>query len=185
MKRSVVRSPYAWTVFGAIAVVVAAWVGRDQYQGVLAGAEAPDFTTGLLGGGEASLSDYRGKVVLVNIWATWCGPCLEEMPSMQRMYEALEGEDFEILAVSVDAPLGQSDAFGFPGGDLDQFVTELGLTFPILHQPTGAIREQYQTTGVPESFLVGPDGIIVKKVAGPTAWDSPENLDLVRRLLAD
>ena len=103
---------------------------------------------------------------------------------MQRMYEALSDEDFEILAVSVDAPFGESDAFGQPGGDLETFVDELELTFPILHNAAGEIRREYQTTGVPESFLIGPDGVIVKKVAGPTEWDSKENLELVRRLLA-
>lgn len=184
MKRGFARSPYVWTVIAVAAVVLVAWVGRDSYQPVITGTPAPDFRYAVLGGGEASLSEYEGRVVLVNIWATWCGPCLEEMPSMQRMYEKLSGEDFEILAVSVDAPVGQTDESGFPGGDLAEFVDELELTFPILHNPTGEIRREYQTTGVPESFLIGPDGVIMKKVAGPTEWDSSENLELVRRLLA-
>lgn len=103
---------------------------------------------------------------------------------MQRMYEELAGEDFEILAVSVDAPIGEPDAFGRLGGDLAAFAEELGLTFPILHDPSGDIQRQYQTTGVPESFVVGKDGVIMKKVAGPTEWDATENVALVRRLLA-
>ena len=131
-----------------------------------------------------SLEDFDGKVILLNIWATWCEPCLEEMPSMQRLYDELDDDDFEILAVSIDAPLGQSDDFGRAGGDLDVFAKELGLTFRILHDPSGEIQRTYQTTGVPETFLIGKDGVIYKKVAGGTRWDAPVNQDLVRRLLA-
>lgn len=103
---------------------------------------------------------------------------------MQRLYEKLEGEDFEILAVSIDAPAGQTDAFGRPGGDLEAFARELDLTFTILHNPDGSIQRVYQTTGVPESFLIGRDGIIYRKVAGATQWDSPGNEEQIRRLLA-
>jgi peroxiredoxin len=105
------------------------------------------------------------------------------MPSMQRLYEALEGEDFEILAVSIDAPIGQVDPAGRAGGDLGAFAAEYGLTFPILHNPSGDIQRTYQTTGVPESFVIGKDGLIYRKVAGPTEWDLPVNQQLVRRLL--
>lgn len=184
MKRSFIRSPYLWTIAGGAAIVVVAWVGRSRYQPVITGSVAPDFTVAAMKGGEVSLSDYRGRVVLVNVWATWCPPCREEMPSMQRLYEALEGEDFEILAVSVDAPLGQADAAGRPGGDLAAFAHKFGLTFPILHNPSGDIQELYQTTGVPESFIIGKDGLIYRKVAGPTEWDLPVNQELVRRLLS-
>jgi peroxiredoxin len=102
---------------------------------------------------------------------------------MQRLYEAFEGEDFEILAVSVDAPTGQRDDSGYEGGDLAAFAREYGLTFPILHDPSGSIRQRYQTTGVPESFVVAKGGQIWKKIAGPTEWDLPVNQELIRRLL--
>ena len=104
--------------------------------------------------------------------------------SLSVVYEALDGEDFEILAISVDAPFGQSDVGGRAGGNLAEFTTSLGLTFPILHNPSGNIQRIYQTTGVPESFLIGKDGIIHKKVAGETTWDAPENEELIRRLLS-
>ena len=103
---------------------------------------------------------------------------------MQRLYDELDDEDFEILAVSIDAPLGQPDDFGRAGGDLDLFAKDLGLTFRILHDPSGDIQRTYQTTGVPETFLIGKDGLIYKKVAGGTRWDAAVNQDLVRRLLA-
>lgn len=183
MKRSFTRSPYLWAILGIAVLVVVAWLGRESYRPVITGAPAPDFTVRTLDGGEVSLSDYGDKVVLLNIWATWCLPCRDEMPSMQRLYEALHGEDFEILAVSIDAPLGSKDAAGRPGGDLEAFAEELGLTFTILHNPSGDIQQTYQTTGVPESFVIGKDGLIYKKVAGPTEWDVKVNEELVRRLL--
>jgi cytochrome c biogenesis protein CcmG, thiol:disulfide interchange protein DsbE len=183
MKRSFARSPYLWAILGVVTVVVVAWVGRENYQPVLTGAVAPDFTAKAMDGSDVAISDYEGKVLLVNIWATWCGPCLEEMPSMQRLYEELEDKDFEILAISIDAPFGQDDAFGRAGGDLDAFAKDLGLTFPILHNPEGDVQRVYQTTGVPETFLLGKDGVIYKKVSGGTDWDAPVNMELVLRLL--
>ena len=102
---------------------------------------------------------------------------------MQRLYEALEGTAFEILAVSIDVPVGQTDLGGMPGGDLEVFAADFALTFPIFRNPTGDIQRVYQTTGVPESFVIDREGIIVKKIAGPTEWDAPENEELIRRLL--
>ena len=183
MKRSVVKSPYLWTAVFAAAVVGFAWVGRENYKPIIAGAEAPDYQVSTLSGDAVSLKDYEGKVVLLNIWATWCAPCREEMPSMEELYEKMQGTDFEILAVSVDARMGERDAGGRPGGDLRAFADEFGLTFPLFHDPEGGIQRAYQTTGVPETFLIGRDGIIYKKVAGGTNWAADVNVELVRRLL--
>ena len=185
MKRAFYKSPYLWAAAVAATVVLVAWAGRENYQPVITGTAAPDFVAADMSGNDVHLSDYRGRVVLVNVWATWCAPCRDEMPSMQRLYEALADTDFEILAVSIDAMSGQRSADGQPGGDLQAFAGELGLTFPILHDPGGRIQRVYQTTGVPETFLIGRDGIIYKKVAGGTEWDLPVNQDLVRRLLSE
>jgi len=184
MKRRLIRSPYLWAIMGVGAIVLTAWIGRARYQPVLNGSAAPDFEALTVDGRTVRLSDYRDKVILLNVWATWCAPCREEMPSMQRLYEALHGEeDFEILAVSIDAPLGQRDASGNTGGDLADFAKSFGLTFSILHDPTGRIQRTYQTTGVPESFVIGRDGVISRKIAGTTEWDLPVNQQLIRRLL--
>jgi peroxiredoxin len=162
-------------------------MGHESYRPVLAGTEAPGLTVTTLDGDTVRLSDYAGKALLINIWATWCAPCREEMPSMQRLYDSVKSrggaEDFEILAVSVDATLGQRDAAGLLGGDLPAFAEEDGLTFPILHDPEGAIRYTYQMTAVPESSVIGRDGLIHKKVAGATEWDNEVNEALVIRLL--
>jgi cytochrome c biogenesis protein CcmG/thiol:disulfide interchange protein DsbE len=176
-------TPYAATVVVAGAVVLVAWLNRGRLNPVVPGRPAPEFSAVDLQGTPRTLADYRGKVLLVNIWATWCPPCQQEMPSMQRLREAVPDEDFAILAVSVDAPLGERDVFGREGGNLEVFARTMGLTFRILHDPSGKIQETYQTTGVPESFVVDRDGLIKKKVAGPTEWDAPANVELIRRLL--
>jgi peroxiredoxin len=139
------------------------------------GSRAPEFeAVDLRTGRPARLGDYRGQVLLLNIWATWCQPCRVEMPSMERLARRLAATDFRILAVSVDE--GDSTV-------VNAFVKELGLTFDVLHDRSGRIQRVYQTTGVPESFVINRQGIIVKKVIGAAEWDSPVNDVLIRRLL--
>ncbi len=175
--------PYAVAALTAGLVVLLAWVNRDRLNPVGPGSDVPNFSAFDLEGTPKTLDDFREKVLLVNIWATWCPPCQQEMPSMQRLREAIPDEDFAILAISVDAPFGETDIFGREGGNLEAFALEKGLTFSILHDPTGKIQEAYQTTGVPESFVVGRDGVILKKVAGPTEWDAPAHVEFIQRLL--
>jgi peroxiredoxin len=119
---------------------------------------------------------YKGAVTLVNIWATWCVPCRTEMPSMQKAYEALKDQGFRIAAVSVDE---ESDDV------VNAFAESYGLTFDILHDRSGGIQKTYQTTGVPESFLVDRNGIIVRRVIGAHDWNSPVNRGLIERLLQE
>jgi len=148
---------------------------RPQIELIEVGGTAPAFhATDLRTGRSAALADYRGTVVLLNVWATWCQPCRVEMPSMERLHNKLAGTDFRIVAVSVD----KDDSTV-----VNAFVRELGLTFDILHDQTGAIQGIYQTTGVPESFVIDRDGVIVKKVIGAVEWDGPVNEALIRRLL--
>jgi peroxiredoxin len=104
---------------------------------------------------------------------------------MERLYQAVDDEAFEILAISVDALPGETDGFGRRGGNLEAYAESAGLSFPILHDPSGRIQQTFQTTGVPESFVIDRDGVIFKKVAGATAWDAEENVQLIRRLLGD
>jgi peroxiredoxin len=129
------------------------------------GLEAPDFTFPDLNGKEVSLADHRGKVVLVNVWATWCPPCRQEMPSMQRLYEKFKGENFEILAVSIDSEGRKAVA---------PFMRKMNLTFTALLDPGETIRPLYGITGVPESFIIDKQGIVVEKIIGPLNWATPE-----------
>ncbi len=176
--------PYAYALVGVVLLIIFAWSNQDRVQPVTVGTVAPEFEVNDLDGGLARLSDHRGEVVLVNIWATWCLPCRIEMPSMERLYQEIGEDGFEIMAVSIDAELGRFDLAGRPGGDIQVFADSLGLTFPMLHDPSGGIERLYRTTGVPETFLIGRDGIIYKKVAGGTEWDAPQHKELIQRLLA-
>ena len=171
-------------ILGVLATVLNVWVNRDKIQPVVPGTPAPEFEIANLDGDIVRLSDYRGQVVMVNIWATWCAPCRYEMPSMERLYQKFSNEGLEILAVSIDSEFGSLDYLGRLGGDIREFADSLGLTFPLLHDPSGGIQQVYQTTGVPETFVVGRDGIIYKKVAGGTEWDAPDHQNLIRRLLS-
>lgn len=166
-----------------VVVLAAVWLPGQRIRPVVAGYPAPNFEVTDAEGAPVTLDGYDGLVVLVNVWATWCAPCREEMPSMQRLYDRFSRDDFEIAAISVDAPPRHVDARGNPGGDPIAFARELGLTFPILLDPAGRIRKAYRTSGIPESFLIGRDGIVYKKVAGPEVWDARTNVDLVRRLV--
>ena len=185
-------APYIGATMLMGMAVLAAWLGQGRYAHVEAGSRAPDFAATSLEGEVVALSDFEGEVVLVNIWATWCLPCRGEMPSMEALYRefegtGFEGTGFEILAVSVDAAFGSSDAAGRAGVSaeaLAAFADELGLSFPILHDPEGDIERLYMTTGVPVSFLVGRDGVIVRRIAGATVWDHPTYRDLIQRLLS-
>jgi peroxiredoxin len=141
---------------------------------IAVGLPAPDFTFPGMDGKMVSLSDFRGKVVLVNIWATWCRSCVDEMPSMEKLYQKLKGEDFEILAVSIDSLGAEVVA---------PFMKKYKLTFPALIDSAGAIRMGYRTTGVPESFIIDKDGILVKKIIGSLDWTKPEILHLFQRLI--
>ena len=179
-----------WIVVGSVALLLAAlvgagWLVRDRFLPVEVGTAAPNVRATDMQGKPVALSELRGQVVLLNVWATWCPPCREEMPSMQRLHQELGDEGLRIVAVSIDAAPGTTDRDGRAGGDVAAFAEENGITFTIWQQPSGEVGRAYRTTGVPESFLIGKDGRIVKKVIGATEWDSPENVALIRRLLGE
>jgi peroxiredoxin len=131
------------------------------------GVSAPDFALPDLDGKMVNLADYKGKVVLLNIWATWCPPCVEEMPSMEKLHQELKDEDFKILAVSIDVSGAKA---------VIPFMKKHKLSFSVLTDTEGAIKSLYQTTGVPESFIIDKQGIIVEKVIGPRDWAAPNTI---------
>ena len=169
-----------WTIVGLVIAALALGATALAVMAPTAAVElnrpAPDFRALNLDTGDSvSLSEeYRGSVTLVNIWATWCVPCRAEMPSMQRLYDSLGHRGFRIAAVSIDE--------GAPEEVL-AFTRELGLTFDILQDRQGRVQQQYETTGVPESFLLDRRGILVKRVIGAHDWASPANQAAVERLL--
>jgi peroxiredoxin len=125
-------------------------------------------------GGDLDLDQLRGRVVLVNFWATWCKPCEDEMPSMERLYRRLGGPAFELVAISVDEEVEA----------VREFQQRLGLSFPILLDPSQETSRRYQTTGYPESFLIDRDGrIATQRFVGPRDWSDPAYVALVERLV--
>src|SRR5205814_8378692 len=137
---------------------------RPQLNPVEIGSSAPAFhATNLRTTRPASLDDYRGKVVLVNIWATWCPPCRAEMPSMEKLHKKLDGTDFRIAAVSVDGDPFHPEESRDPKGILD-FADTLRLTFYILHDPSGAISKAFDIFTVPERYLIDREAVIVNRI---------------------
>ena len=146
-------------------------------QPVTVQSEAPDFVAvDVVTRDTVRMEDYRGNVILLNIWATWCAPCVAEMPSMQRLHDQLGSEGLKIVAVSVD----QADS-----DEVQRWVEERELTFDVLHDQAAEIEQIYSTTGVPESFVIDMEGVIVKRVIGPVEWDHPTQVALMRRLLGN
>ena len=142
--------------------------------GLRPGSPAPEFRARNLQGGTTDLGALRGKVVLLNFWATWCPPCVEEMPSLERLHRTLGPEGLVVLGVSAD----DSD------DDVRAFLPKVDVTFPILRDPGGRVASSvYRATGFPETFLIDREGRIVKIFIGPAEWDTPEALAYFRSVL--
>ena len=174
-----------WGVIAAVIAMLAAGLyftstklGAELFP-LKIGATAPDFSAKPLAEGSTpkGIADYAGEVVLLNIWATWCGPCRVEMPSMQRLEEQLGPKGLRIVAVSVDVA-GMEPR-------IREFAEELKLGFEILHDAPGEIQTGYQTTGVPETFIIGRDGRVRRRVIGADDWSSPASIAFLERLLAE
>ncbi len=175
-----------WSVVGAIVTVLggALWFGswqlKDELVGVDVGTQAPMFGGATVDDNAPrakSLADYKGKVVLLNVWATWCGPCRTEMPSIEALHKSMGPKGLHVVAVSIDDP-GKRD-------EIRKFLKDFGLTFEVLHDSTHAIQAAYQTTGVPETFIIAADGTIRKKVIAASDWNSEPNRALISQLLKD
>lgn len=172
MKKAVVAAGIAVTLLTLAAVVLI--VSARPPAPLQAGDKAPDFKLTGAFGGEGKLSDYRGKVVLLNFWATWCAPCIQEMPSLQRLFRGFGGPDFEIVAVSLDAE----------GATVVQnFAERNRLEFSLAVDPEKVTESLYGLTGLPETYLIDGDGVIVEKILGPRDWASGESVTKIAKLL--
>ena len=140
------------------------------------GPSAPNFTLQDLDGRMVSLSDYRGKVILLNIWATWCPPCVAETPSIDKLNKMFEDEDFVLIAVSIDES-GEKAVL--------PFMKKKNLSFPVLLDPESRVARLYRTTGVPESFIIRKDGTIDSKVQGAIDWTAPKVIDYFQKLMQE
>lgn len=173
---------------GVVAIVLAVIAGGgfaltralgNELHPMGVGSDAPPFHAQTLGTRPVTrtLADYKGQVVLLNIWATWCEPCRVEMPSIEQLYRAYAPKGLKVVAVSIDDP--GTDA------QIRDFAAKYKLTFDILHDTSMAIERTYQATGVPETAIIGRDGMIRKRVIGATDWSSEANRRLVDDLLAE
>jgi len=133
----------------------------------------PEFSLTSLSGEEVSISDYRGKVVFLNFWATWCPPCRAEMPSMQEVYERWEDKDFEMVAVNL-----RED-----NKTVEKYMEEGGYTFPVLMDKEGQIGGLFGVTGIPTTFMVDKEGRLIARLVGTREWDVPEFEALLEKLV--
>jgi thiol-disulfide isomerase/thioredoxin len=173
MKRIVVYC----LILSAAALLMAGCKKKEEAAGVTDVREkmpAPQITVNSLTNVPLKLSALKGKVVLLNFWATWCPPCREEIPSMMKLNSAMVGKPFQMVSVSIDEG-------GVP--EIESFFKTSGYSLPTYTDPGGEAAKTYGITGVPESFVIDKNGILVKKVIGPLAWDSPETISFLDGLM--
>ena len=171
-----------WTVVGVIVAVLgialaaASHFMKDTLFPVNVGSTAPDFRAKELGKNTyKTFADYKGQVVLLNVWATWCGPCVQEIPSLEKLHKLYGDKGLKLVAVSIDDYVSEDS--------IAKFAKNLGVTFQVLHDSTRAIENAYQVTGYPETFIIGPEGTIRRKWIGADDWTSQGNRALISQLL--
>ncbi|HEV2146223.1 MAG TPA: TlpA disulfide reductase family protein, partial [Longimicrobiaceae bacterium] len=140
------------------------------------GSPAPAYAAAALSGDTVSLDALRGKVVLLNVWATWCHPCREEIPALQELHERHAAQGLTLVGVSVD---NRSDRAAVEG-----FAREYGMTYPVWLDPEERVSSTFRTLGVPSTFLIGRDGTILWKHVGPVDADDPTLTRLLAEALA-
>lgn len=156
-------------VFGIV------WMQSAKYELLVVGKTAPDFVLTDLNDKPQRLSDFRGKVVFLNFWATWCKPCREEMPSMEVLHKNFEKDGLVILAVSIDRVTTTKD--------IPPFIKGMNLTFPVLIDSWGKTDKPYKRMGVPETFIIDQQGVIREIVIGPRDWTRLDSLEVLTKLL--
>lgn len=135
-------------------------------------APTPEFSLNTPDGKKVSLKDFRGKIVLLNFWASWCVPCREEMPAMEKLYQEYKGQNFVVLAVAVKDR--KQDAI--------DFVKKLKLTYPIALDPEAEVGREYGAWGLPVTYLIGPKGEGLARGWGPAEWYAPAARKLIKDL---
>jgi peroxiredoxin len=146
---------------------------QNPTRGGAVGGVAPDFTLVDREGKSWTLSELKGQVVFVNFWATWCAPCREEMPAMQRLLETMPKDKFKMLAIlNRDTP-----------ANADLFAQRNNITIPILNDMGNNIGPMYGLTGLPETFIIDKQGILREKFIGPAKWDSPEVVQMMMQYI--
>ena len=164
------------------------WIGAavtlaedDVFQALQAGRfperlEAPDFSLPSVGGTHTKLSDFKGKIVLLNFWATWCRYCQKERPTLQALYDRYKDKEFVVLSISIDRTSFEI---------VKEYVEANQITFPTLHDQAMQTASEYGVRGVPTTYFIDRDGKAVGGVIGPREWDSQAAYRLIEHLLAN
>lgn len=139
----------------------------------LVGMTAPDFSLQSNQGGEIRLSDLKGKVVMLNLWATWCPPCRDEMPSMETLHQQLKGENFVMLAVNIE----ENGPEVVPG-----FLKQNPHSFPVLYDTKRTVQELYGVDKFPETFVIGKNGKVLDHIIGAREWSHPNMVNYFKDL---
>lgn len=171
-KQLLVRALLVLAAFG-MGMFLFACSRNAEHKIIKVGDPAPEVSLQSVDGKTVSLADLRGKVVLVHFWATWCPPCVEEIPTIERFHQQVLGTDIVVLAISVDDSANA----------LKTFLEKNKVHFPVLRDPGGATAGSYGTLKFPETYVIGRDGIVRYKVVGPMDWSAPANVKIVRALL--
>lgn len=139
----------------------------------LSGQKAPEFALKDLSGGEVSLSSFKGKTVLLNFWATWCPPCKDELPTIEKLHQAMKHRGLVILAVSVDTSAAK----------VRDYVRERPVSFSVLLDTTLSVSRSYKVFSLPMTFIIDKRGVIVDKHFGHRDWSKPEMMKSIEALL--
>jgi peroxiredoxin len=135
--------------------------------------DAVDFTVESIVGNSESLSDYRGKVIFLNFWATWCGPCRAEVGEIDALYETLKDEDFMIMALSIQEQKKK----------VSKFMKNNNIDFPVYLDSDGTVAAMYGVTGIPTTYIIAPNGKVVGRAIGPRQWGGQDSVELMRSLM--
>ena len=160
-----------------IALFIGGYLVMDRTTGnkiITSGDQAPGFRLQKMDNGFVSLADLRGKVVMVHFWATWCPPCVDEIPTLDRLHNSLLGKDFEMLAVSVDEG---------GAGAVEPFIQRNRLNVPVLFDPGSDVARLYGTYKFPETYIVDRRGVVRYKAIGPRDWTDPSNIQILRNII--
>jgi peroxiredoxin len=141
---------------------------------IASGDRAPEFSLKTLEGGSVNLADLKGKVVMVHFWATWCPPCVEEIPTLDRLYRSMTGKDFVMLAVNED----ESGA-----GPVASFLQQNKLSLPVLLDPGSNVARLYGTYKLPETYIVDRQGVVRYKAIGPRDWADPSSIQVLQNII--
>ncbi len=149
--------------------------GTPETKAIASGDRAPEFSLKTMSGGSVNLADLSGKVVMVHFWATWCPPCVEEIPTLDRLYRQLMGKDFMMLAVSEDDD----------GAAVASFFQQNRLNLPVLMDTGSEVARLYGTYKLPETYIVDRQGVVRYKAIGPRDWTDPSSIQLLQSFIEE